>query len=522
MIANVIPILFKALLPEAALNSDIQNELYSSPEVFDNIFDDLTEENAEHMWEYPADLVKEGSDLEESILECTYLHIAIQLQRVDIVEKLLAWEVDIQKPLVRKGNIFPRQLDYEAILVGDYQGPFNAGTPFILVDQITGNAEIIMQPLLLVTPLMLANQIGNIEIITRLKQTEEKGQKKYVEPDEKGYETDTEIKNAQKPQRYKNRLVIGDGNFSYSRALAEKQRQKGYEQFPTALTVTEYNSQNDLSSTYSSPETKTEFKNFNANLAALQEMGAELFSGVDATRVHELFSEKRYRRIHFNFPYYNDDTSSAAQKKERTKELVGKFFESAAKIQQPGDRIHMALATNFTNQYGKSDPVWYESATYGVGKFCEQHGYVYIKKREFIDNKTRRYPGYFHVKTASNAAVSTAEDGREFIFEKRIPGKDYEGSSQKKRTSRGVQETVLRSMMTDSDSSSYVEHSDEEKKADQNTLRFQTPESAKKAAQYTDSELLAKSGEFKKSNKVKSSLDPSSDSEDSFTRAVTK
>lgn len=60
------------------------------------------------------------------------------------------------------------------------------------------------------------------------------------------YETDTEVSEIKKEKKYKSRLILGDGNLSYSRALLAKQQNKGHEDFFKALTVTEYCQEEEL------------------------------------------------------------------------------------------------------------------------------------------------------------------------------------------------------------------------------------------------------------------------------------
>lgn len=450
MLEKIIPVVFKELLRPPVSIGDIENygEL-SRGDVISCVFDELLEENAHQLFTGYAGHIHESSHRDAyyyTRITCNFLHLAVRLQRSDLVIKLLD-----------EYHVNPRQnLQY---IQGKEEESYD----------LPSREKVIDDESFSITTLELAQKTGNTQIVDLINTAmNSSAQHEQGKDKDDGYIADVESEKIQtaKPIHYKKRLILGDGNFSYSRALSKKQQEKGLEHFPEALTVTEYANQETLTNTYSSTETEVDFKNFNANLCALLAQGAKAIGDVDATKIDQAFRDKRFKRIHFNFPYYNDNKSSPAQKKAKTRELVGNFFESAAKIQEPGDRIHMALVTGFR------DPVWYENATYGVGDFCERHGYVYIKKHGFIDGTKKRYPGYFHVKTASNTSVETAEKGREFIFEKRMPGKDYQASSEIKKTNRGVSERILRAIETDSDSSSYVEHSDEEQTTGNNTLGF--------------------------------------------------
>ncbi len=459
---KVIPILFQKYFVSRMYSDDFDDyELNSSPEVQRSLLDDLSEENAHKFFEGVASRIHESSHRDVFYyhnIRCNFLHIAIQLNDVSCVEKLLnEYNINPLEPLVyiyskeQKDNDKDRELEKEEKVI--------TISPF---DLAKGREDILS----LLNAATTGKKQIKADVLHDVKEN----------PDalsDAGYETD--IEETKKQKKYKSRLILGDGNLSYSRALLKKRMDAAQDDFAKSMTVTEYNTEDDLREIYQDPGTNTKFKNFEQNVTMLREMGAEVILGVDATALEDAFSERRFKRIHFNFPYYHDEALSANANKAKTRQLVGQFFSSAATIQQPGDRIHMGLVTGFR------DPVWYENATYGVAEFCETYGYVYIAKRNFIDPaKGSRYPGYFHVKTSSGQTVNTADTGREFIFEKKIPGKQYEHSSQKKKTSHSVEHPVLKQRDTDSGTSSYENHSDHGAKIAV-ASSINTPDSAAKA-----------------------------------------
>lgn len=447
---KIIPILFREYLSGRMFDYDFEDyERNSSPDVQRSLLDGLSRINANAFFEGTASRIHESSHRDVFYyhhIACNFLHIAIQLNDIYYVEKLLnEYNVNPVAPMLYTYS--KEQTDNQNDT--DRESKKEEETITISPTSLAkDNPEI-----LALLNAAIQRKSKSTAITDALENAEEQASAAY----ELDYDADSDEKE-QKKIKYKKRLILGDGNLSYSRALLAKQKTKGYDEFSHALTVTEYSTEEQLQQKYPLPETLNSFKNFRSNVDALRESGAEVIFGVDATNIHTMFNDRRFRRIHFNFPYYYDDNLTPQEKKEMTRNLVGRFFASAAEIQQPGDRIHMALATGFR------DPVWYEDATYGVGEFCEVHGYAYIKKRKFIDPIKSRYAGYGHVKTSDSTAVTTAKEGREFIFEKKIPRKNYEGSSQKKFTSSRESRSVLKSIGTDSDSSSYVEHSDYEGK----------------------------------------------------------
>jgi hypothetical protein len=465
---KIIPILFQEYLVGRMSSYDFDDyELNSSSKVQRSLLDGLSKENAADFFEGTASRIHESSHRDVFYyhhIRCNFLHIAIQLNEVACVEQLL-----------NEYNVSPIES-----LVYTYSREQTDN------DNDTDRESEKEEKTTIVSPVNLAKDKPAILFLINTaiqRKSQSKAMAAAAEdleeyptaPSDFGYDADADEK-APKEIKYKKRLILGDGNLSYSRALLQKRQNANHANFSGAMTVTEYNSENALKATYTAQETNAEFRNFQANVDALRERGAEVILGVDARNIHSMFNDRRFKRIHFNFPYYHDSSLSPAANKAKTRELVGDFFKSATQIQQPGDRIHMGLVTGFTDQ------VWYENATYGVAEFCETYGYVYIKKRNFIDSeKGLRYPGYVHVKTSSGQSVSTAETGREFIFEKKIPGKQYEHSSQKKKTTRSVEHPVLKSRDTDSDSSSYVEHSDDESNSAPISSFGKIPDSAVKA-----------------------------------------
>lgn len=497
MIDQIIPVVFTDLLNQNNISiNDIEDyERLSHIDVVKYIIDEISEENVNQTFKGFAAYLHEsssGTTFRSTTITCNVLHLAIKLGVPMCVGVLLDYNANPTVDLIYKhtsskeSNNFPED---------DTSSANSTTISTLALAKAGGNKDIIA----LIEKAM--NAINPPKAPMKVSAKNKLLKKPTGKESEEGYESDIETAPSTKPHtRYKKRLILGDGNFSYSRALVKKQQDNGKKDLATALTVTEYCQQEELKEKYAQSPTNDVYKNFQANLNALGEMGVEVIFGVDATKIHTMFNDRRFKRIHFNFPYFYDEGLTAQQKKEKTRELVGNFFRSAAKIQQPGDRIHMGLVTGF------DDPVWYEDATYGVAEFSEKEGYAYIKKRDFIDpDKGVRYPGYSHVKTSSNATVTTAETGREFIFEKKIQGKNYKNSNRIKTTTKGVKKTVLIEKMTDDDSSSYVEHSssDEVPSKTENSLKSSSDKGVKKLLAPMITLGIASKSSFSKKDEMK-------------------
>ncbi len=270
---------------------------------------------------------------------------------------------------------------------------------------------------------------------------------------DEGYEADAEA--LQQPKKYKSRLIVGDGNLSYARALLTK-----HPGIASSVTVTEVATQKGLEAIHAQKELKkpAKYRNFKRNVSVLSKMGSEPRFSVDATQLHTLFSGQRFKRIHFNFPYIPAVGSGGfKQAQEKNRKLVYDFFKSASKIQKPRDRIHLALP----KLKNEKKEAWHQEATYAIRSASKEFHYELIFKRKFVDDgKSGRYTGYFHVKTNSSERVNTASSGREFVFEKK---EDSEALSPPVKEIKDYAETIkFLSLETDSGSSSYLDFTSNE------------------------------------------------------------
>lgn len=240
--------------------------------------------------------------------------------------------------------------------------------------------------------------------------------------------------------KYKSRLILGDGNFSFTVALVGKHKDKmpklGY-----AIVATEYENEDALRHTFGNV--------FDQNLAYLKSHGVATIFNIDARTIDldTKLPHKHFSRIHFNFPH--DRSSYQARTLPK---LIQDSFQRASKIQEPGDRVHMALPQ--PHGYKRA---FYQSYVYGIFQASARGGYVLKKKRKFDE---KRYPGYKHVKTSENESASVTNNSREFVFEKTSLTFDQISKHQEYRaggyyTAYNEVNPYLREIPTDDESSSY-------------------------------------------------------------------
>nr|NGX52663.1 hypothetical protein [Candidatus Anoxychlamydiales bacterium] len=121
---------------------------------------------------------------------------------------------------------------------------------------------------------------------------------------------------------YKKRLIVGDGNFSYTEDLIN-QHKDTHPDLAKSITPTE------ITDWYlSDADTKK-------RVQKLMEEGVKFLFDVDATTIHEKFKSKRFHRIHWNCPFGSSGPIP---------EKIEKFYKSASDLQKPFDRVHMTLA----------------------------------------------------------------------------------------------------------------------------------------------------------------------------------
>ncbi|EGZ06428.1 hypothetical protein PHYSODRAFT_532154 [Phytophthora sojae] len=122
-------------------------------------------------------------------------------------------------------------------------------------------------------------------------------------------------------------LTVGDGNFSYSLALAKQHKSKGDDTRPLQLTATSYDSYDELVAKY--PESKR-------ICAQLKELGASVLHRVDATNIRESLvaagaTSDKFHSVVFNHPHCGEENV------RRHQSLLSHFYASALEVLEKGE-----------------------------------------------------------------------------------------------------------------------------------------------------------------------------------------
>ncbi|KAG8049863.1 hypothetical protein GUJ93_ZPchr0009g1170 [Zizania palustris] len=164
-------------------------------------------------------------------------------------------------------------------------------------------------------------------------------------------------------------LTVGDGDFSFSRALATA--------FGSGenLVATSLDTNEDLRIKYSKAE---------SNITELKRMGATVLHGVNAKRMkdHTDLKVRRFDRIVFNFPHagFKGKEDSLCMIYSH-KELVRGFFRNARHLLQPSGEIHV------NHKRGMPYDKW------DIEHLASEFSLVMVEKVVF---QIEDYPGYSH------------------------------------------------------------------------------------------------------------------------------
>lgn len=191
------------------------------------------------------------------------------------------------------------------------------------------------------------------------------------------------------------RLILGDGNFSFALAFANK-----HTAIARSLIATDFQSHAELRVKHRQA--------FTNNIIKLKQVGVEVKFNVDARNI-SAFRNQRFPRIHFNCPSDGSGRDAGTLPK-----LIFEFFQSAGNLQKQGDRIYMS----FPEDPDRNRQKLREGYIYNIFESSARNGYIRAHKRLFRAPNTTRYPEYEHVKTnsgAKNIPISETEYEQVFI-----------------------------------------------------------------------------------------------------------
>ena len=209
---------------------------------------------------------------------------------------------------------------------------------------------------------------------------------------------------ALKNKRCKKRLLIGEGDFSFTEALIEKHKDT-HPDLSKAIIAT------DLTATHLKILRTHQGKKqaLKERIEELKNSGVNVLFGIDAEQIHRTFKGTRFKRIQWNCPF-GEKNGKARQEFQST---IPGFFKACSQLQIPGDRVHVTLI-----QKGGSCWTKKRQKDVSIVRGSAEARYRLIRKRSFGTEDKKRYPGYVHVKTGTIDEYESGGVEQEFIFEK--------------------------------------------------------------------------------------------------------
>ncbi len=139
-------------------------------------------------------------------------------------------------------------------------------------------------------------------------------------------ENDISLDSSDNHNRFKNWLVVGDGDLSYSKMISEQLA--GTSETRLVATVLEEEEVHNQVYERSKDNSKT----------ILSHAPHEVKFGVDATNLLSFFPHTKFDTIEFNFPHWRGKTNA-----KRNRELLDTFLKSASSVLKPSGEIRIAL-----------------------------------------------------------------------------------------------------------------------------------------------------------------------------------
>uniref|UniRef100_A0A0D9XEW0 25S rRNA (uridine-N(3))-methyltransferase BMT5-like domain-containing protein n=1 Tax=Leersia perrieri TaxID=77586 RepID=A0A0D9XEW0_9ORYZ len=165
-------------------------------------------------------------------------------------------------------------------------------------------------------------------------------------------------------------LVVGDGDFSFSRALA----------------IAFCSAENLVSTSLDTYEAlKSKYAKAESNIMVLNMMGATTLHGVDAKtmKLHTDLKMRRFDRIVFNFPHagFKGDGENDVHRIKLHKDLMREFFRNARHLLRPSGEIHV------NHKEGKAYGKW------KIEQLASESSLIMVEK---VDFHIEDYPGYIN------------------------------------------------------------------------------------------------------------------------------
>ncbi|PZP85945.1 MAG: hypothetical protein DI582_04425 [Azospirillum brasilense] len=172
-------------------------------------------------------------------------------------------------------------------------------------------------------------------------------------------------------------LFVGEGNLSFALSLAKRPKV-----LPQQMTVTIHESKEDLSDLA------------HENAKVLTGLGARVLYGIDATKLHAVFSHQLFSTVIFQFPHTG--TRDAIRGRTANFVLIKGFLESARQILA---RRGQVIISTVDNPHYRGSFQFFEAA--------EKTGFMPPTIHRFDPNA---FPGYEHTMTNEEGSALSEHD----------------------------------------------------------------------------------------------------------------
>ena len=161
-----------------------------------------------------------------------------------------------------------------------------------------------------------------------------------------------------------NWLIVGDGDLSYGAMVAEELSGSSF----VRLVATVLEDEVAHNQVYERSKENTE------SIASNPLHQAKF--GIDATELPTFFPETKFDRIEFNFPHWRGKTNN-----KRNRQLVDKFFKSAATVLKPNGEIRVALCHGQGGMPSADLQEWRQSWMPAI--YAAEHGLLLTRLEPF-------------------------------------------------------------------------------------------------------------------------------------------
>jgi len=220
-------------------------------------------------------------------------------------------------------------------------------------------------------------------------------------------------------------LILGDGDFSYSLALAKKNKSRGN----AHITATSFDSQKVVKKTYGSAR---------ENIKRLRNHDkVTVIHNVDATNLSPPISKECYESIVWNFPYPADQKGGVSS--TICSEMILHFFRQAKEVLTPAGKIYLTLSQR---QGGTTREVAAPRLAWDIEEQCYQADLDLI---EVLPFDPEEFEGYEPKRAYADVTFPYGKAGKTHVIQHRKETKPGDSPSDRTVFSRFASFIIERS-----------------------------------------------------------------------------